>query len=427
MEGKIIVTAKEAHRSHVLNQVDKGLITLKKAAELMGLSYRQAKRLHSRHTKDGLVGIAHRNRGRPPSNQMAPAIVQRVLELHDTIYKDFNDVHFTEMLKRREGISIGRETVRKLLRSSGRPPKRRRRPAKHHRRRPRKAQMGIMVQWDGSPHPWFGPANPSCSLLAAVDDATGLLLSARFEHQETSAGYLRLLDAILRDYGVPLSIYHDRHSIFVRSDNHWSLEEQLRGEQYPTHMGRVFEELGIRGIAAKSPQAKGRVENKFLTLQDRLCAELAFHGICGMDEANAWLPEVFIPAYNARFGRKPPIKGSAFRPISSRERFRLIGFAYEALVGNDNCVRLGGLVIDIPPGKKRKSYAKKSVFVRQHLDGSWSVWSSGKRVALHEPTDFVEPIRTWKRRARGTASIAQAYINTKPAFKEGNNASSASI
>ena len=179
--------------------------------------------------------------------------------LSKEVYWDFNDTHFTEKLRECEGIDLNRETVRKLRREAGMAPKRRRRGPKHRKRRERKAQEGWMVLWDGSPHPWLGPEHPPCCLMAAIDDATGKLLAARFFPFEGSSGYLWLLKEMVKKYGIPMVIYQDRHGALHRNDNHWSLEEQLAGRQEPTQVGLALESLGIQSISALSPsgQRKG--------------------------------------------------------------------------------------------------------------------------------------------------------------------------
>jgi hypothetical protein len=252
-----------------------------------------------------------------------------------------------------------------------------------------------------------------------VDDATGILVAALFIPAESSEGYLRLLAMMLHRHGIPLSIYHDRHSTLVRTDDFWTLEEQLQGYQYPTHVGRVLEELGIQSIPAFSPQAKGRIERGFGVLQDRMIAEMRLQGITEMKTANDWLEKNYLNQFNQQFAKKAQKSGSAFVRISKKQIYQTVCFAYEAVVGNDNCVRLGGLIIDIPPGKNGRSYAKKKVLVRQHLDGAWSVWFNDRKIADHEATDFRQPVRSWKRKNRQAKNKAkeaiQVYIASKPA------------
>ncbi len=419
MEGDITMNRKEFQRLRVLREVLEQRMTLTAAAALIGTSYRQAKRLKARLARADAEGLVHGNRGRTPVNAIPEDTRTRILQLHAQRYKDTNDTHFTELLKEREGIILGRETVRQILRTAGLAPKRRRRPPQHRRRRLRKERMGQMVQWDGSPHPWFGASRPPCCLMAAVDDATTTLLAALFVPAESSEGYLRLLKSLLETHGIPLALYHDRHSSLTRTDGYFTLAEQLQGRQFPTHVGRVLEELGIESICAYSPQAKGRIEKTFATLQDRLLPELRLARIREIPAANGWLKEQFIPRYNARFAIPPTCTTSAFAPISQQQIHHRVAFAYEALVGNDNAVRLGGIVIDIPPGPARRSYAKATVLVRQHLDGSWTVSLGNQQIATHPATPVKEPIRSWKPRGKRYAGTThtdvQIYIASKPA------------
>ncbi len=419
MEGDIVLSRKEAHRSRVMREVVSENLRLKDAALVMRVSERQAKRIKARFLEWDLAGLVHGNRGKSPSNALSSSLKAKILCLHEEEYFDFNDTHYTEMLAEQDGIFVSRETVRKLLRGAKKAPKRKRKPPRHRSRRVPKDRKGEMVQWDGSPHHWFGEDRPPCCLMGAVDDATGEWLAAFFVPAECSEAYLRLLAMMLQRYGIPQSIYHDRHSSLVRVDDHWSQEEQLQGYQFPTHVGRVLEELGIESIPAGSPQAKGRVERKFGVFQDRLVPEMRREGIQDMDTANAWLEAGAIDRYNARFAKKAAQAESLFVQISKEEIHHRVCFAYEAVVGNDNCIRLGGLMIDVPPGKLGRSFAKKKVLARQHLDGTWTVWLGKEKIADHPATEFREPVRSWKRRKakqHGTAKDAlQVYIASKPA------------
>ena len=230
MKGHIVLNQREAHRGHVMEQVALHALNLKEAAKIMQISYRQAKRVYKRWQQEGLDGLAHRNRGRSVSHALPPEAAAVVLALHEEVYSNFNDTHFTEALAEREGILLSREKVRQILRSAGIGPKRRRRAKRHHGRRPRKKQPGIMMQWDGSPHHWFGPGLDPCCLMSAIDDADSTLLGALFVPAESSVAYLRLLDMVLRRHGIPLSVYQDRHTALTRADDFWSHEEQLQGK-----------------------------------------------------------------------------------------------------------------------------------------------------------------------------------------------------
>ena len=291
----IALSQKELSRARILGLVTEGHLSVAAAAERMGLSPRQARRLLRRYEAGGAAGLAHGNRGQPASNRLAAETRERILKLVKEKYQGFNDTHLWETLVEVEKIVIGRETLRSLLRCAGIGPKRKRRPPRHRRRREPRPCRGMMVQWDGSVHPWVGPEGPRWTLMAAVDDADGKAESAHFTASETSAAYFRLLEGVLRHSGAPNSIYQDRHGALRRNDGFWSLEEQLAGEQTPTQVGQALRDLGIRPIFARSPQGKGRIERFFGVAQDRLVAELGCRGITTLEAANRYLQEEWPP------------------------------------------------------------------------------------------------------------------------------------
>jgi hypothetical protein len=224
---------------------------------------------------------------------------------------------------------------------------------------------------------------------------------------------------MVREYGVPLSVYQDRHSALKRNDPHWTLEEQLRGRQEPTQVGWALEELSIEPIYALSPQAKGRIERLFGTFQDRLIAELQRAGITDREQANLFL-EDFLEAHNRQFSRASEKPQKAWRPLPRGLHIdRICSFRYEATVGNDNTVRLGGITIDIAPGPHRASYAKARVQVRQFLDGTWRVYYRGKQIAQHEATQLREPLRALKRsktRVKAASPHSWIYAASAPQY-----------
>jgi transposase len=396
--------------------VEGGKITLGEAGKKIGVSYRQAKRIKRALRVKGIKGILHGNTGRTPWNRTADWIRQKVLEFSKELYRDFNDTHFTEKLSEDQEIELSRETVRKLRRRAGIEPKRRRRAPGHRKRRERKAQEGAMVLWDGSPHHWLGSDQPACCLMAAIDDATGKVLVARFFPFEGSSGYLWLLREVVKRYGIPLVMYHDRHGSLHRNDSHWSLEEQLAGRQEPTQVGLALEALGIESIAALSPQAKGRIERLFGTLQDRLIAELGLEGVQNLQEANRFL-KFFIPRFNRRFAVCPRESEKAWRKVPPKlDLDRMISFRYRSVVGNDNSVRIGGLIVDLPPDSHRRSYAKAHVEVRQLLNGSWKVYYQDQLIAKHPSTELRDPVRALKhsRRIKGAPSEQWVYWASAP-------------
>lgn len=390
------MSSKELARYRVLGGVLEGQLALQEAADALGVSPRHARRLMKRLRELGAEGLVHGNRGRSPANRTPDGLREQILVWVEDRYAGFNDTHLRELLAEREGISIGRETLRSILRAGGHRPKRKRRPRRHHRRRERSASKGLMILWDGSPHRWLGDDQPPITLMAAVDDADGELVAAFFVPQETSEAYLRLLRAVVLRRGIPVSIYQDRHSALRRNDDSWSLEEQLAGRQRPTQVGQALEDLGIQAIFALSPQAKGRIERLFGVLQDRLLAEMRLDGITTLEAANAYLTTRWIRRCNRRFKKAPRCPDSAYRSRRGANLHKILTFRYEAVVLNDNTVRLGGLTLDIPPGPRARSYAKARVDVRQHLDGSWSVYYHDQAIARADASPLAEPLRYLK-------------------------------
>ncbi len=341
MKGDTItLNQRQLQRVRVMSLVEAGKITLKEAAEKIGRSYRQAKRIWKRVKEEEIRGVIHGNIGKPSNHRTAKDIEKKILQLSQQRYAEFNDPHFAEKLVEQEGLEVSRETVWKMRREAGIAPKRKRRVARHRKRRERKAQEGMMLLWDGSPHAWFGLNNLPCCLMVAMDDATGAILAARFFPFEGSAAYLWLLRQIVKRYGIPVSIYQDRHGSRHRNDDHWTLEEQLAGRQEPTQVGWALEALGIQPIFALSAQAKGRIERLFGTLQDRLSAELHLAGITTLEAANDFLPG-FTKTYNRRFVLSPRQSEKAWRPsIHGHTQyfpFGALNMSWPSLAGSDQC------------------------------------------------------------------------------------------
>jgi transposase len=400
--GVIVITQKELTRYDVLRRVLDGVVSLKDAAGYMGVSYRQAKRLKA-DAVNGAGGLAHGNRGRSPANKINEDLRRRVLELSHNGYSKFNDSHFSDELVK-QGIGISRESVRAIRREAGIAPKRTRRPRKHHGRRSRKTSEGLMMLWDGSPHRWFGKDSKPCCLMAAMDDATGKILALLFCENECSWAYLELLRRVVSRHGIPCSIYQDKHTALKRNDEFWSLEEELAGRQEPTQVGLALEALGIHAIFANSPQAKGRVEKLFETLQDRLVAELDFNAITDINAGNEFVDDGYIERFNERFAVPAKAEHRWRRLGPGLDLDRICSFRYNAKVANDNAVRFSSLVFDIAPGPGGRSYAGCGVELRQLLDGSWRIYYAGKLIATAETTELGEPFRAKSRRKHGRAA-----------------------
>lgn len=377
-----LMSKKQWKRLDVMERVEKGKWTVVEAAQVLGLSERQVRRLCCAFERDGCEGLLHGNLGVRPKNRVADAVREKVLSLMTEKYAGFNDQHFTEKLGEDEGITLARQTVRRMLRAAGIAPMRKRRPRRYHGRRQRKAQAGMMLLWDGSLHRWLEDRGPELCLMGAIDDATGEFLpGAHFVEHECSASYLRVLLAIAQAYGLAGSIYMDRHSALHRNDDHWTREEELRGEQDPTQVGAALKSLEIEPIYALSAQAKGRVERLWGTLQDRLVSELRLAGARTAEEASAVLA-IYRPKHNARFAKPAAEAQAAWRRVRAGDDLeRICSFRYDVPVRNDNTVHHGGAVIDIPAGPGGKSYAGSVVELRYLLNGMSRIYQGDKLIA----------------------------------------------
>lgn len=348
-------------------------MTVTEAAELLDRSVRQVCRIVKRYREEQAGGIPHRGRGRPAPNALPAALRDRVVELAREEYAGCNHHHVRDLLARHHGIALSVSSVRRLRLGAGLASPRKRRPPKHRSRRPRCAQPGMMLQIDGSPFAWLGEGVPPFTLLAAIDDAHNEVF-ALFREEEDTVGYLRLLRQIIDTHGVPLSLYSDRHTIFQLPPNaEPSREEQLTGRRPRTQFGRAAEDLGIRQILARSPQAKGRVEKLFQTLQDRLAAELQLAGITTPEAANAFLPG-FLERFNRQFQHTPADPEPVYRPAPPPEQLDyLLALHYRRVVAKDHTVSFGGLLLEVP-GPLTKSRAGHRLTVHIALDGQMSFW-----------------------------------------------------
>ena len=400
-------------RMDALERIGTGRLTSGEAAEVLGLSTRQVRRLRRALERHGAAGVLHGNQGREPSNRVTEDLRGRIVEFRRKKYEGFNDQHFTEKLCEVEGLKISRASVQRMLRAAGIGAPRRRRAPKHRRRRDRKPQAGLMILWDGSRHEWLEERGPMLCLMGAIDDATGELLpGVHFVEQECAAGYLRVLKVIAEEKGLPFSAYMDRHGSLKRNDDHWTLEEELRGAQEPTQVGRALQALQIEVIYALSPQAKGRVERLWGTLQDRLVSELRLAGAQTVEEANAVL-DAFRADHNRRFAISPADATPAWRAVRrGTDLDRVCSFHYEATVLNDNTVRLAGMVIDIAPGPRKRSYAGVRIELRQFLDGGWRVYLGDTVIATAAANSSGElrALRRPRRRPPSAASVGKTPV-----------------
>ena len=361
MMEHVTLTQQEQARLQVLNNLLAGYMTTEQAATLMGVSTRHTRRILAAYREKGAAAIAHGNRGRRPANATPSTLAIKVVQLARTRYAGVNHTHLSELLREREGIDIGRDTLRRILTDSGVNSPRRRRPPKHRVRRQRMSREGMLIQVNGSYHRWLGKDGPQFTLLLAIDDATGTVVNALFCELENTRSYFLLLDGLIRRCGIPLALYADRHAVF----KHTPSSETAAG---PTQFSRSMDELGIQLIFAQSPQAKGRVERAAGTFQDRLVTELRLAGATTIDDANRVLSD-FLPRFNRRF--KVPAQESevAYRAVSEEMCLeRVLCFKYRRRVARDNTVRYRWRTLQLLPGTDRPSYAGAAVDVLERLD-----------------------------------------------------------
>lgn len=379
------MTTVEQRRAWVLTRLIAGALEVGEAADLLGLSVRSIWRLKRRFAEDGPGGLVHGNRGRASPRRIDEPTRERVRALARGRYDGANDSHLAELLAERDGIRLSRVSVRRILRAAGIASPRRRRPPRHRSRRDRMPQAGMLLQTDGSRHDWLEDRGPRLTLVAAIDDATGTITGATFREQEDAAGYLTILRDTVRRHGVPLALYRDRHGIFETPKGMpLTLEEQLVDGRRPTQFGRALAELGITSIAARSPQAKGRIERAWGTFQDRLVVELRLAGAADIAAANRVLAR-FVGRFNRRFAVPAADPEPAWRAVPAEVSLEAVCcLKYRRVVARDDTVRAGATILQLPARSGGRTNAGRRVELQLRLDGRLVVWD-GQRAILVRP------------------------------------------
>ena len=384
--GDIFLSAKESRRVYVMEQVMQGKITGKQAAGLLGLGERQIKRLKAGIKEQGLAVLAHGNRGRKPKHAVPDddrgAIVEFAMgKYHDATYR-----HMSELLAEKDKINVSAKTIARIFKEAGIFHRHSHKAARRRRSRDRLPQAGLLVQVDASPFAWLEDRGPMMSLHGAIDDATGMILALCFRLEEDTLGYLKVLEQIVSKHGIPRSLYSDGHTIFF-SPKHGklSIEEELAGKKVNlTQFGRALEQLNIGHIRALSPQAKGRVERLWGTLQNRLVVELRVADICTLEEANGFLLS-FIDLFNKRFAVEAADPEVAFGPAPGRDALRsIICFREVRKASQGSSVSFKGTTYQLVDSKGTVALLKprSTVYVLKHLDGSLSALYNDKCFGL---------------------------------------------
>ena len=383
-QERVTLSQKELKRVKVISALCVGSMSNSDAAATLGISPRQTIRLKKKYSALGVAGMIHGNRNRQPKHTIAAEVCHSVLRLFQEKYSDFNFSHFTDMLNEQEGVKISRASVVRILSAAGlKSKKHTKRRAKLHRGRPRKEAAGMLWQTDATPFEWFGKGNGYYALHAYIDDATGIVTGAFFSMNECMRGYVEALKRGIVKYGLPMEIYSDRHAIF-RTTKKLSEEEEFKGLKLPlSDFGKGLAELGIGQIFAKSPEAKGRVERLWETLQDRLTAEMRLLGITDIETANKALPKL-IARHNKKFAVKAQQK-PVYVPLTEPIDFDLL-FAHRDTRKTDHG---GGISyngnwyvpVSVPSGC---NLANRSVEVRETFSGKLYCVAGGVSIAMEK-------------------------------------------
>ena len=374
-EDRVIMSVKELRRVHVIRQTMEKKLTQIKAGALLGLTARHVRRLLQRVRQEGDRGLVHRGRGKPSNRRLPEKVKATGLRLYAQRYGDFGPTLAVEQLAERHGIAVSAETLRGWLLAKGVTHfQRRKRP--HRAWRERKAHVGELVQLDGSHHDWFEGRGPRCVLMAYIDDASSRVFARFYEYE----GTIPAMDSFTRyvtRHGIPLAIYADKHTTY-QSPAPPTVDEQLAGVTPTSQFGRALAELGVELIAAHSPQAKGRVERLFKTVQDRLVKELRLAGIATIEAANQFVEE-WLPIFNRRFAVQPAQAADLHRP-------RPAGHALDRILclKTTRCLRKD-FTITHQRGlyQIHETIRAAHVLVEEHVNGTMRITHQGRTLGFH--------------------------------------------
>jgi transposase len=361
----------DRHESGGLSQIE--------AAEMLGISERSFRRWRDRLRDEGPSGLADRRLGKPSARRAGVAEIARMLELYRGSYADFTVKHFHEQLVKRHGYKLGYSVTKLHLHRAGLVTPAVKRSA-HRKKRPRRPMIGMMLHQDASRHAWLPGDGRSYDLVVTLDDATSAIYSAFLVEEEGTASSFRGLGEVVARHGLFCALYSDRGSHYFHTPKAGAPVSKTA----LTQVGRALAQLGTEHIAAYSPEARGRSERAFRTLQDRLPKEFRLAAITGIDAANRWLAETYIPAHNAQFAVAAEQPGSAFVADSAGAWREILCLQETRQVGNDNTVKWRTLRLQIPPSPLRPHFVKATVRVHEYPDATLAVFLGPHRLADYD-------------------------------------------
>jgi transposase len=377
-EAEIAREARLMTRKEVIMKAIQKHITWIQAADILGVTARHMRRLKGRYEKFGYGGLRDCRSGKPRRKRVAVRTIQELCRLKKEVYPDFSIRHFYEYATERHGLKISYTWARIVLEEAGiveKAPGR----GKHRRKRERRPLIGMLLHMDGSTHEWIQGA--SQDLIVTMDDADGKILYARFFPEEGTLSTLASLEHVLTRYGRFCELYHDCGSHYGRTSH----AGQGPDEEQNGQVTRALKALGIRQIFARSPQARGRSERAFGTIQGRLPQELRLAGIRDYERANEYLNRVFVPKFNRQFTVKPTQPESAFVPLAGIDLKLLLSIHHERVVRNDNTVTYNTLILQIPASPERLHFVRCPVTVHEFPNGHLGVSYQGRLLAQYGP------------------------------------------
>jgi len=364
-----------------LERYRKRRLTAEEAGEILGMSGRHFRRLLLRYEEDGPEGLRDRRLGKVSPRRAPLAELTRMQILYQERYRDFTVKHFHEQLVKRHNYKLSYTVTRLALHGAGLVRPQKRRGGTHRKKRERRPLPGMLLFQDGSTHRWIGALDHDLDLVVTLDDATGAIYSAILVEEEgTASSFLGLVETIAA-HGLFRAFYTDRGSHYFHTPKAGGKVDKSK----PTQVGRALAQLGITHIPSYSPEARGRMERVFGTLQSRLPPELRFAEIATVEAANCYLKEQFVPDYNARFAVPAAEEGSAFIPYAGRPLDDILCIQESRQVGRDNCVYWNGLALQIPPQRHRHHYVRATVRVHQYPDGPLAIFDGPSCLARFDP------------------------------------------
>jgi len=362
----------------VLSRWEGGDLSMEEAGELLGMSERQFRRYRDRYEEAGEEGLRDRRLGKLSTRRVPAEAIEEMLELYRHRYLGWNVKHFPEHLVRDHHFSWGYTFIKTQLHAAGLVDRAKRRGA-HRRKRERKPCEGMMLHQDGSRHEWLAD-EPPLDLIVTMDDATSTIYSAFLVEEEGTASSFQGLMETFRAKGLPSSLYTDRGSHYFVTLKAGEAVDKTR----LTQVGRALQRLGIEHIPAYSPEARGRSERMFGTLQERLPKELKLAAITDIETANRFIAEVYLPAHNARFAKPPQVADSAFVAVDAHQLAETLCVEEERVVGRDNTVIFGRLRLQLPASPHRHHFVKLTVKVRQYPDGGLALFHGPRCIGRYD-------------------------------------------